>query len=303
MKKRRLKVEDHETVLHMFELGHSKTRIADSLNVPWASVSSVVSEKYPEFVGRRYLPVKDIVKAYAAGETMESIADEHNTTIATVKNRLEGAGVEIRSQSESNRKHLFNEGYFKDIDTAEKAYWLGFIFADGNVSSRLCDVAITLSNGDREHLEKFLVAIGHTGKLPVYLVRGPLRGTSFSKVSLRSHSMPLDLIAHGCLPNKSLDCGPPIGVPDEFIFDFIRGVVDGDGYVSKAGFPSIEIVGSYRLMEWIAERLEMPQPRPHKTIWRVRANGSHATAIMKTLYENAPVYLDRKMERARRNYE
>lgn len=42
------------------------------------------------------------------------------------------------------RKHFFNERYFENIDTEEKAYWLGFISADGCISkpsefsSRLC---------------------------------------------------------------------------------------------------------------------------------------------------------------------
>lgn len=54
------------------------------------------------------------------------------------------------------RKYKVNEDYFKLIDTEEKAYWLGFLYADGCVtqatkySKRL---QVNLSIKDINHLE------------------------------------------------------------------------------------------------------------------------------------------------------
>lgn len=36
--------------------------------------------------------------------------------------------------SSINRKHTLNEKYFDKIDTEHKAYWLGFLWADGSIS-------------------------------------------------------------------------------------------------------------------------------------------------------------------------
>lgn len=49
----------------------------------------------------------------------------------------------------------YNKEYFKQIDTPEKAYWLGFIAADGNVRKDLLKLRIELNIRDYHHLEKF----------------------------------------------------------------------------------------------------------------------------------------------------
>lgn len=34
----------------------------------------------------------------------------------------------------ANRRHTLDATYFDQIDTPEKAYWLGFVWADGGLS-------------------------------------------------------------------------------------------------------------------------------------------------------------------------
>ncbi|MFW9989448.1 MAG: hypothetical protein ACFFC3_12395, partial [Candidatus Odinarchaeota archaeon] len=54
-----------------------------------------------------------------------------------------------------------NAHYFKFIDTKEKAYWLGFLCADGYINeTRYGRLGIGLSIKDKEHLIKFCEAIG-----------------------------------------------------------------------------------------------------------------------------------------------
>src|SRR6476469_3791742 len=248
MKRKRLLASDHTLVLEMFEAGISQTRIADSLDVPVGAVGKVVKEKYPDFVGRVYIPEKEIAAKYKAGKTLSQIADEYNTTSNTIRSRLANLGIEIMSAAEQQRKHFFNDKFFNAVDSSKKAYWLGFFFADGMVMSTRKDSVISLARKDRGHLEKFLLDIDYVGPGGISDLSGNGYGNKvieYSRVSLRSENMWNDLISHGCIPNKSLDLGPPMGLPSQFKNDFIRGVVDGDGYLSKQGLPAIEIVGSY----------------------------------------------------------
>ena len=56
------------------------------------------------------------------------------------------------------RNYPRNSNYFTNIDSSEKAYWLGFMYADGTVSSKTNTIALGLK--DEEHVEKFKQAIG-----------------------------------------------------------------------------------------------------------------------------------------------
>lgn len=303
-KRRRYSKKYDDQVLSMFEMGLSATRISNSLDVPTGAVYKTIRSKFPEWDGRKVLPIKEIVSAYKKGDTCESLADKYGVTDATIKSRLTEAGVEIRGIGEAQRVHFFNDRYFETIDSADKAYWLGYMFADGNVSSRMNDVSISIKNSDVAHLEKFAKAIDYTGPGAVMTCDGSGYGIAieYKKIALRSEKMAADLVSHGCIPNKSLDLGPPIGLPKQYEIDFIRGVCDGDGYISKAGVPSVEIVGAYALLEWIASRIEVMSPiRPHKNIWRIRCCAQNARDVMDMLYNTEGVSMDRKREAAANN--
>ena len=89
-----------------------------------------------------------------------------------------------------------NENYFSVIDSEEKAYWLGFIAADGNIGG-IYDFRIELQKQDLSHLEKLKVALNSTH---------PIKLTSkntylFRIVNKQFYS---DLIKQGIYPCKSL---------------------------------------------------------------------------------------------------
>lgn len=52
------------------------------------------------------------------------------------------------------KKIHFDEHVFDVIDTEEKAYWLGFLTADGYIYSRDNTFGISLASIDKHHVEK-----------------------------------------------------------------------------------------------------------------------------------------------------
>ena len=78
--------------------------------------------------------------------------------IAIKLNRTENAiKVKTNKLGLIKSKYIYNKDYFKVIDSEEKAYWLGFIYADGYVCANDTgsELGIELQVGDIEHLKKF----------------------------------------------------------------------------------------------------------------------------------------------------
>ena len=65
---------------------------------------------------------------------------------------LQENGIEVINYQNLTK---FNENVFDSIDTEEKAYWLGFIFADGYISLKGNSFELSLKGSDSEHLDKF----------------------------------------------------------------------------------------------------------------------------------------------------
>ena len=93
-------------------------------------------------------------------------------------------------------KNIINT--FEKIDTEEKAYWLGFLYADGNVSNHENKIELILAEKDVGHLEKFKRFLNIKNKICYR------EATKAYRISFRSEKCKQDLIDKGCIPNKSL---------------------------------------------------------------------------------------------------
>ena len=79
--------------------------------------------------------------------TLYEITDILGVCRSTVTRRMKRLGV-------STFDYKLDITVFDSIDTEEKAYWLGFMFADGYVSKNNA-MSLTLKESDRSHIERF----------------------------------------------------------------------------------------------------------------------------------------------------
>ena len=121
----------------------------------------------------------------------------------------------------------FKENYFRQIDSKEKAYWLGFIYADGGIScNRLC---FSLSSKDRGHLVSFCKSIGYDcSKIKSYKRKLRDKTYSCSDLSVFSKKIVSDLAKLGCIEKKTYSLRFP-KILEEFRCAFLVGFYDGDG--------------------------------------------------------------------------
>lgn len=205
-----------------------------------------------------------------------------------------------------NFKYSYNEKFFENIDNENKAYWLGFLYADGgiNVGKRSKNLEITLGERDKDHLTKFIHDI--QGNMPIREKTVKLKGKEYKsyRVNICSSKLCEDLINLGCTPNKSLTLTFPQDIEPHLYPHFIRGYLDGDGTISTRC--RISICGTYdflySLQQHLIKELDITKVKilsdkraKHYQYERVGAN---ALKILDYLYSNAEVYLDRKYDKA-----
>jgi hypothetical protein len=207
--------------------------------------------------------------------------------------------------------------YFDAIDAPEKAYWLGFLTADGCVYRNTDKwrtkntVSLSLSERDLDHLSVFRSHLGCKNTITkVKLGRGYANAKQAYQVAFSSPHMVERLISLGVTPRKSLTLSPPQKgtIPDYLRKDYFRGLVDGDGYISLGVHDGrrqykVGLVGSLPIVDAFREycvRLTgcRSRIRPHYSIFQFGTSDKFARSVITELYRRATVYLPRKYERA-----
>lgn len=210
------------------------------------------------------------------------------------------------------QKYQINENYFNKIDTEDKAYFLGLLYADGyNNEEKYC-ISINLQELDKDILEKFKISIESNRPLSYIIYKNKKydncnRQNQF-KLNISNKKLSKQLSRLGCVQRKSLILKFPTKkqVPNKYLKDFIRGYFDGDGgfslYYDKNNWRKMtaEIISSeyfcYSLKDFLTKKLNIGiwinKSKKAKTL---KISGTNQ--VMKFLdwiYKDSKVYLNRK---------
>ena len=102
--------------------------------------------------------------------SVEETGKKFNCSRSTVLRALSRNNIKPRNKWVNSRKYNFDENYFSNIDSKDKAYFLGLIVADGSVRNRKLD--ISLQEEDGYILKIFQSKIGHNGKMTRIIKQG-----------------------------------------------------------------------------------------------------------------------------------
>lgn len=181
--------------------------------------------------------------------------------------------------------------FFARIDTEEKAYLLGLLATDGNVSG--ATISLALKAKDRFLLERFERALGLRPSAIRPMVKGMLR------TAVTSAEMARDLARHGVVPNKTKTLRWPETVPRRLLRHFMRGVFDGDGGISGRQWSVVSASAPFiqrlkRIADSVAGRgLPVNRAGPTKSSW-VISGGLRDWVVLDYLYFRAEIFLPRK---------
>ena len=199
--------------------------------------------------------------------------------------------------------HKFDKYYFYNIDTPDKAYWLGFITADGYVNVRRSTLQIHLGWCDRHHLEKFIKSI--QGDFEVKKEIHSVTKNNIASLSIYGKEFVQGLKNHGLNNKKSNHEVFDETIPEEFYPDYIRGLWDGDGCIRKS---HIDLRSSFsmcsRIQEILIDKCKISKTKIgfDSNIYRLYITKGKIDVLKYMYYPllNKDIVLDRKYQTAKR---
>lgn len=247
--------------------------------------------------------IKELIEYNNSGLTQKEMAKKLGISRTTLQRALRKNRLSTPNYHNALK---FDNTVFDCIDTEEKAYWLGFLFADGNVSSTINNVELSLAECDKEHLEKYRKFLKAQSEVKTSTIIVNEKEYKRCRLTVTDAYFRQRLTELGCTPNKSLSLKFPKDVfeDDSLIYDFIRGYVDGDGCISytPSGRLVLKIIGTKEFLSDI--KLLFPEFKSYIKDKRWKGNTYYlrcccdsAERILKELYFNSSIYLERKYNR------
>ena len=248
--------------------------------------------------------VKEIIILYTIDKlSMKAIGEKYGVSKTVINRILMENNI---SKKQDNHIYQCNYDYFENIDSDEKAYWLGFLAADGCNYRRETNATILLNihQKDSDHLIKFQASLN--SNIPIKnLIQndGFSNNTPMSRFAINSIKMSKDLEKLGIVPRKSLILKPPI-IDEKYYLPFILGYFDGDGSICKLkqyNNYELSIQGTKEMINWINSVLQLDckltQRNPNSNLnnYYISIGGTNKIYnILYKLYNSCNIHLERK---------
>lgn len=242
-----------------------------------------------------------ILKLLKEGITPYNISKQTNCSTSFINRIAKENNIITQTKGEYIEKiKKVKNNPFENLNNSNVNYWLGFLSADGSVYEDR--IRLGLQEQDLSHIVKFKDFINSDLRIIKTIKDNTYIGYN---VAFRNKEVVDFLINMGITNNKSLTLEMNLNITK----DFIRGVVDGDGYIRKKGYEVSITTGS----EIFAEQLKnsfvnlfnitpkiYKNSKNHKnTIYNVTILGKEKVKfVLKELYTNADTYLERKYQNA-----
>ncbi len=253
------------------------------------------------------IDIDNIIECYNSGGTIQSISKSLRKGSLAISNILKERGVVLRKRGinlTQYQKYTCNETYFKIIDSEDKAYFLGLIYADGHIQSSKQTFTIKLAEQDKYILELLKSYLNSNSPIKKVLIDV---GQDQFKLSIYNRTFIDNLENCGIQDNKTYNCIFPDCIPDHLMNHFIRGYFDGDGCITiTQNKGTFSIIGTKSFIQDLAKvllkncdlTLGFTVEEKENKYYTISKRGSHnLTAIRDYLYKDATIFLTRKKDK------
>ena len=314
--------EQVDFIKELVDLGWSASKIAKAYNIDIKSIRKRIEHNNwiaregvraaglsNEELKNMHKDVLDNILSY------EQIAKKYNISIQSLIRRILNDKWE---RTPRKNKYTFNEHYFDEIDTEEKAYWLGFLYADGFILSarhrpdkprESQSFGFTINIEDIEIMQQFKKDLEATNPINVYNAHeGDFKEDGiYIRILLTSNYTVNMLKKWGVIENKTFYIKWPDFLRDDLIPHFIKGYSDGDGSVviDKNNRFHWVISGTEELLNGIKHYFKKDELKLEKR-WKERKNNNYSLHFsgnqqvlnfLSKIYSNENFCLKRKKEK------
>ena len=246
-------------------------------NISWSKDDDALLKKHFEYAPKNYLmnlfPLR----------TWTSILQRGNKT--------------LQLRRETQDKFYINYNFFSTW-SEYSAYFLGFILTDGHIAYKVpprnCTyLQIELKSSDVDILEKLKKYTEFEGKI-IY--------KPTARIQINNTKIVSDLIQLGVPEgNKTYIADFPKNIPNNMIRHCVRGIIDGDGWISfnSDRVFSIGLCGTKNMCEHVKQHLNIDCSKnivrqKSENCWAFCIKGQKAMQIANWLYNDSNVFLERK---------
>ncbi|WP_311078104.1 LAGLIDADG family homing endonuclease [Paenibacillus polymyxa] len=265
--------------------------------------------------------VADLKEIYDSGLIAKEVAKIANISSSLLLKWFRKSGYGTRSP---RTQYIVNEDYFKIIDSEEKAYWMGFIWCDGYVGTRIRRgrakeswFELSLNIFDKPHLEKLNSAVSSNYIIKEYSATSSKSKNEF-KASLRIFNKKFCEVLikeYDFVPQRTDIEKLKRKIPTSLAKHFIRGLIDANGsivnfYDNGKNKEDVSVQLSSRSEEllqyvqdhFIEEGILNTYRKIHKStnsecMYIIFRGLKQTNRILKYLYSDSNCYLDRKYKK------
>lgn len=237
---------------------------------------------------------KKILEELINGNTIYYIKKKFNCYDCRIKRIAKENNIKLKPFKEMcDDRRIVKSNPFNKNDP-ESNYWLGMIAADGCVHENR--LTLGLQECDLNHIEKFRDFINPELKITKTIKdhKHVMFMTSFRSIETKQY-----LHSIGLTNNKSMT----INYKKKITKDFLRGVIDGDGYIRADGtevsISTGSLVFANQLKKFIIKTFGVNCViHKRRNIYSVGVYGGNQAPKVLEIYENADIYLERKYQKA-----
>lgn len=300
---------DIQEMIELYGSGLSQYSIAAMFKISRTAVANILRGKGVK--GRHRNTISEgerqyVIDEYLKNHNQSAIEKQMHMDIHVIRRILHEAGIKT-NDTLCHRLYDIDDTYFDEISTPNKAYVLGLLCADGNVSRNKGQWKICLQEKDKQILEDICKDMKTDRPLLLQKVQNTYHKQTWQNqylLEVGNQHMHDKLIEYGITPNKSLTLQYPTVIKDELLPHFIRGYYDGDGTSYRGENGTIcSLMGTFDFCNVLKTKIKdsilvnasiYPYRDSKKTCTLQISGGLQTFKFFTWIYQNADLKLERK---------